>query len=101
MDEFAAMGATVIGLSADDIGTLKEFSVLECRNAFPVGVASAELIKAYDVSLVREGKDLGVTSRTSYVIAPDGRIAMVHSDRKSVVGQEGVSACSYRWARDQ
>ncbi|OGS47776.1 MAG: peroxiredoxin [Erythrobacter sp. RIFCSPHIGHO2_12_FULL_63_10] len=80
MDQFAAMGATVIGLSADDIDTLKEFSVLECRNAFPVGVASAELIKAYDVSLVREGKDLGVTSRTSYVIAPNGRIAMVHSD---------------------
>lgn len=80
MDEFAAMGATVVGLSADDIGTLKEFSVLECRNVFPVGVASADLIKAYGVNLVREGKDLGVTSRTSYVIAPDGRIVMVHSD---------------------
>ncbi|WP_427967320.1 peroxiredoxin [Altererythrobacter sp.] len=80
MPEFAAAGASVVGMSNDDIETLKEFSRKECRDAFPVGVASAKLIQAYDVALIRDGKDTGVTSRTSYVIAPDGKIVMVHSD---------------------
>lgn len=80
MPKFKAAGATVVGMSNDDIATLKRFSREECRDAFAVGVASRKLIDAYDVALVREGKDTGVTDRTSYVIAPDGRIAMVHSD---------------------
>lgn len=80
MDEFEAMGASVVGMSNDDIDTLKRFSVEECRNAFPVGVASRQLIEAYDVALVREGQDTGITSRTSYVIGQDGTIVMVHSD---------------------
>lgn len=80
MPEFKAAGASVVGMSNDDIETLKRFSREECRDAFPVGVASRQVIDAYDVALVREGKDTGITSRTSYVIAQDGRIVMVHSD---------------------
>lgn len=80
MPQFREAGASVIGMSNDDLDTLKRFSTEECRDAFPVGVASDKLIRAYDVALVRDGKDTGVTSRTSYVIAQDGRIAMVHSD---------------------
>jgi peroxiredoxin len=80
MDEFEAAGASVVGMSADDIATLKRFSVEECRDAFAVGVASSKLLKAYDVGLVRDGKDLGIASRTSYVIASDGKIHFVHSD---------------------
>lgn len=80
MPEFRKAGATVIGMSNDDIDVLKRFSREECRDAFAVGVASRKVIEAYDVALVRDGKDTGVTSRTSYVIAPNGKIAMVHSD---------------------
>lgn len=80
MPEFKALGASVVGMSNDDIETLRRFSREACRDAFPVGVASRQVIDAYDVALVREGKDTGITSRTSYVIAQDGRIAMVHSD---------------------
>lgn len=80
MPEFKALGASVVGMSNDDIETLKRFSREECRDAFPVGVASRQVIDAYDVALVREGKDTGITSRTSYVIAQDGRIVMVHSN---------------------
>ena len=76
MPEFKAAGASVIGMSNDDIETLQRFSREECRDAFPVGVASARLISAYDVAL----GESGLASRTSYVIAPDGRIALVHSD---------------------
>jgi peroxiredoxin len=76
MPRFKAAGASVIGMSNDDIDTLKRFSREECRDAFPVGVAGADVIKGYDVALGNSG----LTSRTSYVIATDGRIVAVHSN---------------------
>ncbi len=74
--EFVAVGARVIGLSADDLPTLKRFSVEYCRGQFPVAIASPAMIRAYDVKL----PDASMTNRTSYVIARDGRITMVHSN---------------------
>ncbi len=82
MDDFHKQGATVIGMSADDIDTLKKFSTEACRDKFPVGVASPQVIKAYDVGLARDGKSTGLTDRTTYVIGQDGRIAMAFSDFK-------------------
>jgi thioredoxin-dependent peroxiredoxin len=79
-DEFAAAGATVIGMSADNIETLKRFSTEECRDKFAVGAATPKIIEAYDAALVRDGKDTGLTERTSYVIDQSGRIVFVHSD---------------------
>jgi peroxiredoxin len=79
-DEFRAAGATVIGMSADDLPTLKRFSTEECRSKFAVGVATPAIIKGYDVELKRPGLPAGVTDRTSYVIAASGKIAFVHSD---------------------
>ncbi|MEE4316099.1 MAG: peroxiredoxin [Erythrobacter sp.] len=76
MPQFKAAGASVIGMSNDDIETLKRFSREECRDAFPVGVAGPAVIKGYDVALGNSG----LTSRTSYVIAPDGRVVAVHSN---------------------
>jgi peroxiredoxin len=76
MPDFRQAGARVIGMSADDLPTLKKFSVEACRGAFPVATASPAVIKAYDVKLPL----VTMTNRTSYVIAPDGRIALVHSD---------------------
>jgi len=78
--EFARYGATVIGMSADDLPTLRKFSTEECRDKFTVGVASPAIIKSYDVALKRTGAPGGVTNRTSYVIAPNGKIVFVHSD---------------------
>jgi peroxiredoxin len=81
-DDFHKEGATVIGMSADDLGTLKKFSTEACRDKFPVAIASPQVIRAYDVALARDGKDTGLTDRTTYVIGQDGRIAMVYSDLK-------------------
>ncbi len=74
--DFTAAGARVIGLSADNLPTLKRFSVEHCRGKFPVATATPAIIRAYDVKL----PVMNMTNRTSYVIARDGRIAMVHSD---------------------
>ena len=76
MPEFKAAGARVIGMSADDIETLKKFSIEGCRSAFPVARADSKVIKAYDVALPATG----LSNRTSYVIARNGRIVMVHSE---------------------
>lgn len=80
MRSFATAGATVIGMSADDLPTLQRFSTEECRSKFAVAMATPAIIGAYDVALTREGLPPGLADRTSYVIAPDGRIAFVHSD---------------------
>jgi peroxiredoxin Q/BCP len=75
-DDFAKMGATVIGMAADPIDKLADFSVKECRNKFAVGVATPEVVKGYDVALAVAS---GRTNRTSYVIAPGGKIIFAYT----------------------
>lgn len=74
-DGFRAAGATVIGLSHDPIDKLSRFSITECRNKFAVGVASSAVIGAYKAKLPL----VSMSDRTSYVIAPDGKILMAYS----------------------
>ncbi len=76
-DAFKKAGATVIGLSADPVDRLAKFSVEECRNKFTVASAGPGVISGYDVALPQRA---GMSNRTSYVIAPTGRVAYVHSD---------------------
>ena len=72
VDKFAALGASVIGVSADDIDVLSKFSVSECRSKFPVAAdAQKDIMGAYDA--VMPGRP-EYANRTSYVIAPDGEI---------------------------
>ena len=78
-DEFAKNGATLIGLTAGNAERIKEFSVSECRNKFPVGLATPETISGYDVTLPQKA---GWTNRTSYVIAKTGKVAYVLSEMK-------------------
>lgn len=80
MPEFTAAGATVVGMSADDLPTLKRFSTEECRDKFAVAMASSKVIEAYDVAFVMNGQDTGLSSRTSYVISEDGTIEMSYSN---------------------
>ena len=74
---FKKSGATVIGVAGDKIEDLQRFSREECRDKFAVAVASPAMIKAYDVALPIAGR----TSRTSYVIAPNGQVIYAYSDR--------------------
>ena len=75
--QFKKAGASVIGMSSDDLPTLRRFSVEACRNAFPVATATPATQKAYDVVWAEKP---GLTTRTSYVIARNGKIVMVHDD---------------------
>jgi peroxiredoxin len=78
--DFAAAGATVLGMSNDDLPTLQKFSSADCRDKFTVAIASKPVIKAYDVALNVAGVPTGLTKRTSYVIDQTGKIVLVHSD---------------------
>jgi peroxiredoxin Q/BCP len=74
---FKALGATVIGMSADDIETLKKFSLEACRSQFAVAADdSARIARQYDAALRMLP---GVADRISYVIAPDGKVLYAHS----------------------
>lgn len=72
MGKYQALGATVIGVSHDNIDTLKKFSVSECRSKFPVAAdMDQKIMQSYDAILPQNTK---YANRTSYVIVPDGTI---------------------------
>lgn len=75
-DDFARLGATVVGMTAGNIDKIDAFSAEECRNKFAVGVATPAMIDGYDVKLALKP---GWTNRTSYVIAPDGKILLAYT----------------------
>jgi len=76
-DNFAEAGATLIGATAGNTDRLSEFSEKHCASKFPVAAVSDEVIAAYDVALEQRE---GWSNRTSYVIAPDGAVAMSYTD---------------------
>jgi len=77
-DKFAALGATVVGVTAGNPDRVVEFSSVECRNKFAVAADTDQrVIKAYDAVLKQKPE---WSDRTSYVIAPDHTILMSYSD---------------------
>jgi peroxiredoxin len=77
-DQFKALGATVIGVSHDNIETLNKFSVSECRSKFAVAAdPDQKVMKAYDAVLKMKPE---YADRTSYVITPDGTILMEYTN---------------------
>lgn len=78
--QFQAAGATVIGMSADDVATLARFSAEKCAGKFAVASAGPKVVAGYDVALGKQMAGRDLTKRTSYVIDRQGRIAFVHDD---------------------
>lgn len=77
-DEYAKAGASIIGVTAGKLERLQEFSNdnARCSGKFPVAAdQGAKVAKQWDAAL-----PVGISSRTSYVIAPDGSVLYVHSD---------------------
>jgi len=71
-DEFAALGASVVGISADDIDTLSKFSTQHCQSKFPVVSDEKQTVmNGFDAVMQTRPE---YANRISYVIAPDGTI---------------------------
>ena len=78
IEKYQALGATVIGVSHDDIEKLNRFSVSECRSKFPVAAdPDQSIMKSYDAILAAKPE---YANRTSYVIAPGGEIIYTYTD---------------------
>lgn len=79
-DQFKAQGATLIGVTAGKTKQLAEFSkdTETCGGKFPVAADEGLTIaKTYDVQLAPM---MPVSNRTSYVIAPGGKVLLAYSD---------------------
>jgi peroxiredoxin len=79
IDKFTALHATVIGVTAGNTDQLADFSkeTEHCSGKFPVAADNgAQIAKEYDATL-KQKPDL--SDRTSYVIAPSGKITHVYS----------------------
>lgn len=76
MDDFKAVNTTVVGVSGDDIDTLKKFSEGPCGGKFPVAAdPDGKIIKAYDAGFAIIP---GMADRISYAVAPDGTILQTY-----------------------
>ena len=75
--KFRTLGATVVGMSNDDIKTLQKFSTEACRDKFAVlADAGGRITKRYDASMM---KGLELADRISYVIGPQGKVLYVYA----------------------
>ncbi len=99
MAQFEALGASVVGVSADDIETLSKFSVQACQNRFPVASDQAQTVmKSYDAVLQTRPE---YANRISYVIAPDGKIIYHYMSLNPTKHVENMLAALRSWSEQK
>jgi peroxiredoxin len=93
--DYSKLGASVIGVSHDDIATLDKFSTTECKKKFPVaGDADQHVMKAYDAVMATHPE---YASRTSYVIAPTGEVLYTYTDSDPSMHVQNTLAAVKDW----
>jgi len=98
-EDYRRHGATVLGVSADQLEILKEFSVSACRSKFAVAAdPEARVISAYDARMAYSPDK---ADRISYVITPDGRIYDEYSSRNPEGHVQHTLDAVKRWAAAQ
>ena len=99
MPQFEALGATVVGVSGDDIETLSKFSVQACQNRFPVASdPNQSVMKAFDAVMQTRPE---YANRISYVIAPDGSIIYHYMSLNPTKHVEKTLAALKSWAESK
>lgn len=94
--DFARAGASLIGVSHDDLATQLDFSKKECRDAFPVAAdADGATIKAFDARILSVGP--AYAERVSYVIAPNGAILLAFRSADPLAHVEKTLAAVRAW----
>lgn len=96
-DDFNRLGARVVGVTAGNIERVAEFSKSECRDKFAVAAdPGAKVAAKYDSAVQRPGQ-VAISSRTSYVIAPNGTILLSYTDSKPQAHVEKTMAAVRAW----
>lgn len=99
VEAYHELGATVIGVSHDDIGTLNKFSVSECRSKFAVAAdENQSIMKSYDAILAIDPK---YANRVSYVIAPGERIVYEYTSLNPEKHVENTLDALRKWSAQQ
>ena len=99
MDAYRALGASVIGVSHDDIATLNKFSVSECRSKFAVAAdGDQRIMKSYDAVLAIKPE---YADRVSYVIAPDGHVVFAYKSLNPEKHVEYTLDALRKWSAGQ
>jgi peroxiredoxin len=75
IDKFRATGVSVVGMSRDSVETLTHYSTAECGGKFPLASADEKTVNSFDVN---DGAMFN--TRTTYVVAPSGKIAFVRDE---------------------
>ena len=97
IDKFRDLGATVIGVSGDDIETLGKFSVQACQGRFPVASdATQRVMKSYDAVMTLRPE---YANRISYVIAPGGTVVYHYQSLNPTRHVEKTLAAVQAWAQ--
>jgi peroxiredoxin len=100
-DDFNRLGARVVGVTAGNIDRVAEFSKSECRDKFAVAAdPGAKVAAKYDTA-VRTSDGRMLSSRTSYVIAPNGTILLSYTDSKPQAHIEKTMAAVRAWKARQ
>jgi peroxiredoxin Q/BCP len=98
-EQFRSLGATVIGVSHDDIETLNRFSVSECRSKFAVAAdPDQHIMKEYDAVLKLKPS---WADRTSYVITPEGKVLYSYTALNPDKHVSNTLAAVKQWAADR
>ena len=94
---FSRLGARVVGVTAGNIDRVAEFSKSECRDKFAVAAdPGAKVAAKYDTA-IRGPNQTMISSRTSFVIAPNGTILLSYTDRNPQAHIEKTLAAVRAW----
>lgn len=94
---FNQLGARVIGVTAGNIDRVAEFSKSECRDKFAVAAdPGARIAVKYDTAIAGPNQTM-ISSRTSFVIAPNGTILLSYTDRNPQAHIEKTMAAVRAW----
>jgi thioredoxin-dependent peroxiredoxin len=99
IERFAALGATVIGVSTDDIDTQIKFSAQACQGKFAVASDSGKtVIKSYDAAMMILPD---YANRVSYVIGPDDSIIYSYQSLNPSKHVEKTLAALRDWEKNK
>jgi peroxiredoxin len=95
---FEALGASVIGVSGDDVEVITRFSVQACQGKVPVAAdVKKAVIKSYDAAMTTRPE---YANRVTYLIAPNGKVAYTYLSLNPNKHVEKTLAALAQWAKD-
>ena len=97
--KFEALGASVIGVSTDDIETQVKFSTQACQGKFPVASDSGKaVVKSYDAAMMILPD---YANRISYVITPDQSIVYSYQSLNPSKHVTNTLAALQEWGKSK